>query len=150
MPGMPARSVIVVDGYIPVEASELDDLREQVWAFAMDQRAFGPRQLLVAFADVAGQFLGLAYTHRTDPTDVAFEACLAYMGTGAAAAVAFCDEPLRAGPPPPEFTERFERARSLASAYGVHLVDWIACDDDLFRATRRNGMEPDEGWWDVP
>jgi hypothetical protein len=103
----------------------------------------------VAFADPVGRFRGLAYTRRTDPPELAFEACLVYMGAGAAAAVAFCDEPVTDGPAPREFTERFERARTLSAGYGVHLVDWIACDDQSFRATRLDAMRPDDEWWDV-
>lgn len=53
------------------------------------------------------------------------------------------------GPPPAELAPRFALARSIALQYGIHLVDWIACDDDLFRSSRL-ALEPDEDWWDVP
>ena len=31
---------------------------------------------------------------------------------------------------------RFARARLIARDHGVHLVDWICCDDDAFRSLR--------------
>ena len=147
---------IVVDGIKPVAASKLDNLREQAWSYAMDRRAFGPRKLWIASANVRGRFRGLAYADRTDPPLLAVEACLAYldehMNRDAIAAVAFCDEPVTDGPSPPEFLERFSAARELAGSFGFHLVDWFACDDDLFRSARGTvpavGDQP--GWWDVP
>lgn len=50
-------------------------------------------------------------------------------GGGAAAAIALCDEQVTTGPPPGDTATRFGRARSIAAAHGVHLVDWIVCDD---------------------
>src|SRR5689334_22683539 len=71
-------SFIVVDGWVPAdlsaEPSPVDNLRDGVWSFALDQRAFGPRKLWVTLADEDGTFRGLAYTDRTDPPDLAFEA----------------------------------------------------------------------------
>jgi hypothetical protein len=139
---------IVVDGW-RAGCRDTTNLREEAWSFALDQRAFGPRRLLVAFSDRRGRFRGLAHTARTSPAELALGPCIRHAGRGAAAAVAFCDEPLVLGPPPPDLAARFASARSIAAAHGVHLVDWFACDDDLFRSTRI-ALDPDSEWWDVP
>jgi len=127
-------------------------VRAKVWSYAMDQRAFGPRKLMVAFTDADGQLRVLAHAKRTKQPLLTLEACLDMHGDGAAAAVVWCDERVPAGPPPPEFHRRFEHARELAASYGVHLVDWIACDDEQFRAARLMTLMVDEqpDWWDVP
>ena len=62
---------------------------------------------------------------------------------------AFCDESVSDGPPPDDLTERFERACVTAAEYGVHLVDWIACDDQLFRSSRL-ALYPGREWWSIP
>ncbi|MGH9139400.1 MAG: hypothetical protein ACRD0G_20505 [Acidimicrobiales bacterium] len=141
-------SVIVVDGYVANEADDTD-LREEAWSFALDQRAFGPRRLLVAFADPLGRFLALAHCRRTDPPETALGPCIEHVGRGAAVAVAFCDEPVVAGPPPADLGARFAQARSITAEYGVHLVDWFACDDEMFRSSRL-ALDPDAEWWDAP
>lgn len=145
------NDVVIVDGCVPTDphSSDVDNLREKVWAYAMDQRAFGPRKLLVAFADADGKVRGLAFTHRAEPIDFPFEACLLHLGAGAAAAVAYLDEPVRDGPPSPAFIARFERLQAIAASHGIILVDWISCDDELFRAARLRGPEPDDDWWNL-
>lgn len=147
-----SSSRIVVEGVVPVAESELNDVPNQIWAYAMDQRAFGPRRLLVVFTNAAGRLRSLAHANRTDRPLLAFEACLRHLGTGAAAAVALCDEPVAPGPLSTDRLERFTEARLLAAAYGVHLVDWIACDDESFSAIRLLTLRPSEqpDWWDVP
>jgi len=142
------QHTIVVDGYVAAKDAEID-LRE-VWAYALDQRAFGPRRLLVAFAfaDAAGRLRGLAYTARTDPPELALEACLRYLGEGAEAAIAFCDEPVTAGPPSPAIIARLYTARALAATFGVYLVDWFACDDLQLRSFQL-AVHPDEEWWAI-
>ena len=141
-------TLITVGGCIPT-AADSTNLREEVWSFALDQRAFGPRQLVVAFADSTGRFLGLSYAPRTAPAELGLAPCIQYLDLGPCVAVAFCDEPVVEGPPPPELSLRFTLARSIAAGHGVHLVDWIACDDQLFRSTRL-ALQPDRDWWDVP
>jgi len=141
-------TLIVVEGYAATPADDTD-LRNDVWSFALDQRAFGPRRLLVAFADRSGRLLSLAHARRTDPPEAALDACIQHLGAGAAAAVAFCDQPVEEGPPPPLLVLQFALARSVAAGHGVHLVDWIACDDALFRSTRL-ALDPHGDWWDVP
>src|SRR3954470_4151057 len=131
-----SKTLIIVDGVVPVVKTELDDVRAKVWSYALDQRAFGPRKLLVAFTDANGQLRALAHANRTSRPLSSFAACLDYLGGGAAAAVAFCDERVAAGPPSPEFLTRFDQARAIARSYGVYLVDWFACDDEQFRAAR--------------
>ena len=145
-------SRIVVEGVVPVADSELNDVPNQIWAYAMDQRAFGPRRLWVVFTNPAGQLRALAHANRTDQPLLAFQACLNHLGTGAAAAVVLCDEPIAPGPPSTDRLERFAEARVLAAAYGVHLVDWIACDDESFGAIRLRTLKPSEqpDWWDLP
>jgi hypothetical protein len=147
-----STSPIVVEGLVPVAASELDDVPNQIWAYAMDQRAFGPRRLWVVFTNTAGRLRCLAYANQTDRPLLAFEACLERLGGGAAAAVALSDEPVAPGPLSIDCLERFTEARVVAAAYGVHLVDWIACDDESFRAIRLLTLRPSEQpeWWDVP
>jgi hypothetical protein len=142
------NGLIVVEGYVATEADHTD-LRQDVWGFALDQRAFGPRRLLVAFADAEGRFLGLAHAPRTNPPETGLAACIEGGVPDAAAAVAFCDETVRRGPPPRGLAGRFSQARSIARSYGVHLVDWIACDDQLFRSTKM-AIAPDCDWWDMP
>ena len=135
-----------------------DPLPDQILGIALDQRAFGPRRLMVAFAAYDGRFLALTYTRRTRPIDTALEACLLHFdtlgrgGEAGAAAVVLCDEAVQDGPPPPTFMATFERAKALARRHDVHLVDWISCDDDLFRCARRRQFSPapEPGWWDVP
>lgn len=139
---------ITVSGFIAAAGADID-LRADVWALALDQRAFGPRRLVVAFADVSGRTRSLAHAPRPDPPELALAPCIAHLGRGAAAAIAFCDEPVVEGPIPIHITSRFRAARAIAAAAGVHLVDWIACDDLLFRSVRL-ALEPDAEWWDVP
>lgn len=147
-----SQTLIVVEGLVPVAETDLNDVRAKVWAYALDQRAFGPRRLLVAFTEANGRLRVLAHANRTTDPLLSFEACLDHLGEGAAAAVAFCDEPVAAGPPPPDFLERFDVARGLARTCGVHLVDWFACDDEQFRAARLMtlALEDQPDWWDVP
>lgn len=140
--------LIVVEAFVPTRRDHTN-LRDDAWSFALDQRAFGPRRLVVAFANRTGRFRGLAHTERTDPPDLALRACLHRLGRGAAAAVAYSDEPVTDGPPPDDLGERFRVASDLCAMVGVHLVDWIACDDQHFRSTRL-ALHPGEGWWDVP
>ena len=139
---------ITVDGYVAT-AHDHTDLREEIWAFALDQRAFGPRRFVVAFADPANRFLALAHTARTDPPEDALDPCIRHVGRGAAVAVVLCDEPVRDGPPPPWLAGRLERARRIASGHGIHLVDWISCDDQLFRSAAL-ALEPADRWWRLP
>lgn len=142
------KSLIVVDGYVATDKDD-SNLQEQALSFAFDQRAFGPRRLLVAFADRSGRFRGLAHAPRTDPPEAALPACIEHVGRGAVAAVAFCDETVVEGPPPPDLATRFASACSLAADYGVHLVDWFACDDQVIRSARL-ALHPEAEWWDVP
>jgi hypothetical protein len=143
-------ALVVVDGLVAAEHADMN-LRDEkeLWGYALDQRAFGPRRLLVAFADADGRLRAIAHAKRTDPIDLALRACLQHLGHGAAAAVAFNDEPVVEGPPEPGLADRFWLARTICAASGVHLVDWISCDDDLFRSTRL-ALEPDGEWWDLP
>ena len=138
---------IVVDGYVPTAADDTN-LRDEVWDFALDQRCFGPRLLLVAFADADGTFRGLSFTKRLLVPEDALDACIQHLGVGSAAAVAYCDEPVLEGPPPDDTAERFAHARAVARWHGIHLVDWIACDDDRFRSFRL-ALEPGGEYWDV-
>lgn len=141
-------SLIVVDGCIATKDDDTN-LRDDAWSLALDQRAFGPRRLLVAFAEADGRLRSIAHAPRTDPPELALSPCIQHCGIGAAAAIAYCDEPVSFGPPPPDLADRFGHARSVAAALGIHLVDWIACDDHVFRSSRM-ALHPDEPWWTVP
>ena len=55
------------------------NLREEAWSFALDQRAFGPRKLWVAFADADGTFRGLAHTDRTDRPELCVGPCIEHL-----------------------------------------------------------------------
>lgn len=142
------NNLVVVDGYIATKKDKTD-LKIDAWSFALDQRAFGPGRLLVAFADRRGRLLSVAHSPRTEPVEAGLGACIQHIGRGAAAAVAYCDEPVKEGPPPPGLGTRFALARSIADSYGIHLVDWIACDDHRFRSSRL-ALDPSAEWWDLP
>ena len=145
------EQTIVVDGIGPNPEFDHEPLPEQILGIALDQRAFGPRRLMVAFAAYDGRFLSLLFTRRTDPVDHAVKGCLLHFdalgrcGEARAAAVVLCDEPVAEGPAPQSFVDKFERARRLARTHGVHLVDWIGCDDDMFRAARLRTLLPAHG-----
>jgi hypothetical protein len=141
-------TLIVVEGYVTTPADDTD-LRKDVWSFALDQRAFGPGRLVVAFTDRSGRLRSLAHARRTDPPEAALAACIRRLGAGAAAAVAFCDERVVEGPPPTSVVVAFARARWAAANHGIHLVDWIACDDSALQSTRL-ALDPHGEWWDVP
>jgi hypothetical protein len=73
-----------------------------------------------------------------------------YLGDGAAAAIAFCDQPVTDGPPPADYVDLFMRTQAIARSYGIRLVDWIACDDDKFRSHRTPAAprgELGDEWW---
>ncbi|HET6952061.1 MAG TPA: hypothetical protein VFI47_16890 [Acidimicrobiales bacterium] len=129
--------LVVVERLVATEPGI--DMCEYMWDLALDQRAFGPRRVLVALTDRYGGLLELAHAERTEPPEVAFGLCLHGCAAGAVAAVAYCDEPVEAGSRPglvAEVAERFAAARLFARRRGVHLVDWIACDDLIFRSFR--------------
>lgn len=138
---------IVVEGYRATALADIE-LREEAWSFALDQRQFGPRRLIVAFGDRSGRLLGLAHTERPDPPEAGLAPCIMHTGYDAAVAVAYCDEPVADGPPPSDLADRFDLACSIASDLGVHLVDWFACDDLRIRSSRAAIGLGDE-WWDV-
>lgn len=137
-----------VEVVIPVKRSGRIDLRQEAWSLALDQRAFGPRRVVVAFADRKGRLRALAHTERVDPPEMSLAACLVQVGRGPAAAIAFCDEPVTDGPPPADLAERFDNAGNLCKVLDVHLVDWIACDDQRFRSSRLC-LFPGEDWWSL-
>ena len=143
-------ALVVVEGLV---ATDLDDTDlsdfNVAMSFALDQRAFGPRRLVVAFADAHGRFRGIAYAKRTEPFDLALRACLQHLGDGAAAAVVFNDEPVAWGELPADQAERFALASLLCRVRGIHLVDWVCCDDQLVRSTKL-ALGPADEWWDVP
>ncbi len=125
------------------------DMREEVWAFALDQRAFGRGRLVVAFTDGQGQLLRLVHAELPNPPELALLACIDFGGAGAPAAVAFCDERMVEGPPPPGLADTFALQQKIASEAGIHLVDWLACDEEMVRSSKL-ALFPDAEWWDVP
>lgn len=135
---------IVVDAYvISDDADEILNLYDDVASIAVDQRMFGPRQLLVAFGSIDGRLLGLAHTGRTDPPDVGLRCCLDhFLGHSGfeegrvALVVAASDEVLDASASPPELSVEFGLALEVCDEFDVTLIDWIACDDGLYRSSR--------------
>ncbi len=103
----------------------------------------------MVFADRSGRVLTIAHAPRTDPPENALEACIQHLGQGAEVAVAFCDEPVDEGPPSPRIAFDLAVRRSVAGRYGVHLHDWISCDDQLFRSSRLAADAAGE-WWGLP
>lgn len=155
----PTEEFITVEALAPTSTFGDKPFAELVLSIALDQRAFGPRKLWVAFATYDARFLGLTYAPRTDPVGPALECSLDFFNSmieperdEGAAAVVLCDEPVRHGPVPSAFIKKFLRARDMAADHQVHLVDWIGCDDNLFRCARRQQFTPEAevDWWDVP
>lgn len=154
----PRRHEIPVEAWAPSPDAELGPFSELVLGVTMDQRAFGPRRLLVIFGSLDDRFVSLQHCPTTQGLDNALLACLWHFdvvgrgGERSAVAVALSDEAVVAGPPPEDFLLRFEAARAVAADAGVHLLDWVACDDEQFRFARMRptGPLPDPGWWDVP
>ncbi|KUG59295.1 hypothetical protein AVL62_06340 [Serinicoccus chungangensis] len=149
-----------MDGYAVAPGAEVESLLDLLPGLVLDQRAFGPRQLMVAFAAVDGRFLALLHTSRTDPRRSGLEACLLHFwslglsDSDMVAAVVLCDEPVEQGESVDlaPFLTTFETAKGLAARHRVHLVDWVSCDDDVYRFARLGSMDPttEPGWWDVP
>lgn len=166
------EGILAVDALVPNPEHEHEPLPEQILGIALDQRAFGPRQLMAAFAAPDGRFLALTYTERTNPIDSAVEGCLLHfdslrrggevsgagqvgqvgqVGPVGAAVIFLCDEPVEDGPAPAEFMAKFARAQQLARRHCVHVIDWFACDDERFRSARLRSFNPatEPDWWDV-
>ena len=127
------------------------NLRECAFSFALDQRAFGPRRVLVGVADGDGRFRGMAHVERPDPPELALGPCLDALmheiRRGASAVVVWCDEPVALGPPPADLADRFGACRALVADCGLYLVDWFACDDQNLRSSQL-AVDPEAGWWE--
>ena len=111
-------------------------------SFCLDQRAFGPRRLLLAFANRNGRFRGLAYTRRPDPPEAALAGCIEYLGRGRRPRSRSVTSRWRGVRLPMTWPRGSALARSIAASYGIHLVDWFACDDEVFRSSRF-ALDPD-------
>ena len=140
-------SSTIVEGY-QYTGDDLDLSGADFLGFALDQRAFGPRKLVVVTARCDGAVIGLAHCEQTALPELALKCCLATLDDGAAAAVAYSDEPVSADPPI-DLRDRLYTARVAAREFGVHLVDWIMCDDTQMRSMRIT-LEDCNPWWDVP
>jgi hypothetical protein len=140
-------TTIIVEGYAYV-GDELDLRGNDFWGLALDQRAFGPQRLVVVTAGSNGAAIGLAHCERTEPPELALKCCLHTLNDGAAAVVAYSDEPVSADPPI-GLGDRLDAARAAAREFGVHLVDWVMCDDDQMRSMRFT-LEDCNPWWDAP
>ena len=139
-------SITIVEGYRST-GDDLDLSGTDFWGFALDQRAFGPRQLVVVTARPDGAVVGLAHCGRTEQPELALKCCLATLDDGAAAAVAYSDEPVSTEPPI-GLRDRLATARAAAREFGVHLVDWIMCDDIQMRSMRLT-LEDCDHWWEL-
>ena len=140
-------SITIVEGY-RYTGEDLNLSGTDFWGIALDQRAFGPRQLLVVTARRDGVVLGLAHCERTELPELALKCCLATLDDGGAAAVAYSDEPVSADPPI-GLRDRLDTARVAAREFGVHLLDWIMCDDIQMRSMRL-ALQECNHWWDAP
>ena len=94
-------STTIVQGY-RYTGDDLDLSGTDFWGFALDQRAFGPRQLVVVTARPDGAVLGLAHCQQTERPELALTCCL---------------PPSTTGPPPPSPTatnrcQQFPRSAS--------------------------------------
>lgn len=145
-----SQRTMVVDGF-RVKGTAFDLAKHDAWQFAFEQRVFGPEQLLVVTARPDGQVISLAHCDLTEPPEMALKCCLATLDDGAAAAVAYSDEPVGFDLPP-GLAERFAIARATARQFGVHLVDWMLCDDTEIRSMRftLEAVEEIDAWWEVP
>ena len=139
-------STIIVEGY-RYTGDDVDLSGNDLWRFALDQRAFGPRQLVVVTARGDGALLGLAHCELTEPPEFALECCLDTLDDGAAAAVAYSDEPVSAETPL-GLRGRLDTARIAAREFGVHLVDWIMCDPIQMRSMSIT-LEAYNPWWEA-
>ena len=131
------RSIVVDSALVaPPDGVPVD---EAMWAIAADQRRDGPGRLIVGGVDASGNLVALAGARRTDPIELGLLGLMHHLGTrvdGLAGVVAWCDEPVEHGPPSLQVEARFLVASALAQTKGLHLVDWIACDDELVRSAR--------------
>jgi len=73
---MSELSITIVEGY-HYTGDGLDLSGTDFWDLALDQRAFGPRQLVVVTARRDGAVLGLAHCERTELPELALQCCLA-------------------------------------------------------------------------
>jgi hypothetical protein len=122
---MSELSTTIVEGYHST-GDGLDLIGTDFWGFALDQRAFGPRHLVVVKSRGDGRSR-LAHCEFAQLPDLALKCCLAALDDRAAAAVAYNDEPESADPPI-GLRHRLDTAGVAAREFGVHLVDWITCD----------------------
>ncbi len=139
-------SITIVEGY-HVTDGRLDLSGTDFWGIALDQRAVGPGRLVVVTADPDGTVIGLAHCRRGEMPELALQYCLAVLDDGAAAAVAYSDEPVSADPPI-GLCDRLDTARVAAGEFGVHLVDWVMCDDTRIRSMRLT-VEGFDHWWEA-
>jgi hypothetical protein len=140
-------SITIVEG-CHYSGNDLDLSGTDFWSLALDHRPFGSGQLLVVTAHSDGRVMGLAHCRQTELPELALKCCLATLDDGATAAVAYSDEPVSADLPV-GLGDRLDAARHAAREFGVHLVDWILCDDVQIRSMRM-ALEDCDHWWDAP
>jgi hypothetical protein len=136
---VPYPCSVVLDSYLTCEDCDLSlYCARDVWSLALDQRAFGPRRLVIAFGDDDGRMLGLTHTPREEPPELTFGFCIEHFLQRADTdvAIAYCDEPVTATEITPRIRARWSLAREIADDLGIELLDWIACDDHEFRSAR--------------
>ena len=129
-------------------SNDLDLSGPDLFGLALDQRAFGPRRLVVVTARPDGAAVGLAHCEQTELPELALRCCLAALEDWGAVAVAYSDEPVFADPPI-GLRDRLDSARDAARDFGVHLVDWFMCDDSVMRSIRIT-LEECNHRWDLP
>jgi hypothetical protein len=132
------------------EDNSLDLSASGAMELALDQRAFGRHQLVVATADRTGRALGIAHCRMPVSPEGGLLCCLDTLRSDAtAAAIAYSDEPVEGGPVSNELAYRLISARATAADQGVHLVDWIISDGRMIRSLKF-GLIEGATWWDLP
>lgn len=122
------------------------NLRVAPWRYTLAQREYGPRRLIVMFADRNGRMQCLMHTARTVPPEDALVRCLDRLRRRAVAVAVYADEPVSAAPRPADLNHRFTVASDLCAGRGLHLIDWYLCDDIYIRSLR-GAIVSDGGPW---
>lgn len=144
----------VVECYRSTDLDDTNLLRDGA-SFLLDQRAFGPRRMLVFFADTSGRMHYMTHCPRLADETIALECSIdTVLSKNAAAlehvraAVVYNDEPV-AEEMPDNLGLRFAAASEVFRRHGIRLVDWWMCDDQVFRSMHY-ALHPEDPWWPWP
>lgn len=147
-------ALFVVECLRSTDEDDTNLIRDHM-SFLLDQRAFGPRRLLIFFTDERADMHYLTHCPRHDDLLVAVMCSIDTVMHGnphaqqhVRAAVVFNDEPVSEDIPG-NLAQRFEAVSAVFAAHGITLVDWWMCDDQLFRSMRFS-VDPNQPWWPWP